>query len=143
MTGRKPLKNFKIIKAKQSTDSCSSNTEGEETSGAKQIKALEKVEHGRRLEVALLQTALHAQGHICGNQVTELLDIFSFEGEAVPDRRSDDILLQSKKGLRLLLHTRVLAGKTGHEGCGSAVRIELGVQRAEREHGHLHGLEGV
>ena len=130
-------------RSKTSQSTFSSNRKKEETTGAKQVKGLENTMLGGRLEVALLQTALHAQGHVCGNQVAKFLDIFPFKGEIVPYRRPDDILLQPEKGLRFLLDARVLAGETGDESGGSAVRIELGVQRAEREYGHLHGLEGV
>lgn len=42
-----------------------------------------------------------------------------------------------------MLHARVLDGETRDEDGWVAIWVELGVQCAEREDGHLHGFGGV
>lgn len=84
-----------------------------------------------------LQTRLHTQRDILGHATAKQLNIAALEGKVVGEGRGEDIVVEVEQALGALLDARVLGGEARHEGRVRAVWIELGVDGALGEDGHL------
>ena len=93
-------------------------------------------------DVALLQALLHAFGHVGRDEAPELLQVLPSE-ILLPKSRLDNVVVEPEESLRRLLHTGVFTRETGDKDRIIAARVELGVDGALRENGHLVLVESV
>ncbi len=93
-------------------------------------------------DVALPQALLHPQGHVGRDQAPDFIHVLPRKS-ILPQRRLDDVIVEPKERLRRLLHARILARESGHEERVVASGVELCVDGALREHGHLVRVEAV
>ena len=92
--------------------------------------------------MALFQALLHAFGHVGRNKAPDLIHVLASKS-ILPERRLDNIVIEPKESLRRLLHTGVFARETSDKDGIVAAGVELGVDGALRENGHLVRVESV
>jgi hypothetical protein len=94
-------------------------------------------------DATLLQARLNPHRHIRRNDRLKSIQIHAIYHAIAPHRRLNNIILESEKCLYRLLHARVLIRERRHEDCRCAVGVELCVQGALWEDGHLELVHGV
>ena len=92
--------------------------------------------------MALFQALLHALGHVGRDKTPDLIDVLPSE-IILPKSRLDNVVVEPEKCLRRLLHTRVFTRETSDKDRIIAAGVELGVDGALRENGHLVRVESV
>ena len=92
--------------------------------------------------MALFQALFHALGHVGRDEAPDLIDVLPSKS-ILPQSRLDDVVVEPEECLRRLLHTGVFTRETGDKDRIIAARVELGVDGALRENGHLVRVESV
>ena len=92
--------------------------------------------------MALLQALLNPLGYISRNEAPNLIHVLSSKG-ILPQRGLDNIIVEPEERLRRLLHAWILTREPSHEERVIAPRVELRVDSALRENGHLVRVEFV
>ena len=92
--------------------------------------------------MAFLQTLLHALGHVGRDQAPDLIHVLPGK-RILPQSRLDNVIIEPEERLRRLLHAGIFAREAGDEDRVVAVWVELGVDGALREDGHLVRVESV
>jgi hypothetical protein len=75
--------------------------------------------------------------HVLWNHAPERVDILAIKGKIIRKHRLQQVVIQIEQALRALLHTGILGREARHEDGVLAVGVELGVDGALREDGHL------
>ena len=92
--------------------------------------------------MALLQALFHAFGHVGRDEAPDLIQVLPSK-IILPKSRLDNVVVEPEECLRRLLHTRVFARETSDKDRIIAARVELRVDGALRENGHLVRVESV
>lgn len=98
---------------------------------------------GIALNAALLEAAVNALGDVLGDVLAERLEVLAVERGDAAEGRANHSGVEVEEGLSDLLDTRVHVVKSSDENGILAVRIELLVDSALREDGHLVERESV
>ncbi|GJC91475.1 pantothenate transporter liz1 [Colletotrichum higginsianum] len=109
-----------------------------ETDGRTVLVAL-----GVPLDAALVQAGVDAEGDVGRDVLAEALEVGAVDGLHAAEGGGDDVRAEVEEGLGDLLDAWVDVVEAGDEDGVLAVRVELLVDGALGEDGHLEGVHGV